>query len=30
VVIDPKTLQITGQIEAGPQPDGMAWANMPE
>lgn len=30
VMIDPKTLQIIGQIDAGPQPDGMAWANMPE
>jgi YVTN family beta-propeller protein len=30
VVIDPKTLQITGQIDAGPQPDGLAWANMPQ
>lgn len=30
IVIDPKTLEITGQIDAGPQPDGMAWANMPQ
>jgi hypothetical protein len=25
-VVDPKTLEITSQIDAGPQPDGMAWA----
>ncbi len=24
-VIDPKTLNITARIDAGPQPDGMAW-----
>jgi YVTN family beta-propeller protein len=29
-VIDPKRLEITGQIDAGPQPDGMAWAKGPE
>lgn len=26
-VIDPKTLEIVGKIDAGPQPDGMAWAH---
>jgi YVTN family beta-propeller protein len=26
-VIDPKTLEIVAKIDAGPQPDGMAWAN---
>ena len=25
-VIDPKTLQVVSHIDAGPQPDGMAWA----
>ncbi len=25
-VVDLKTLQITGKIEAGPQPDGLAWS----
>ncbi len=25
-VIDPKTLAIIGRIDAGPQPDGLAWA----
>jgi YVTN family beta-propeller protein len=25
-VIDPHTLEITGHIDAGPQPDGLAWA----
>jgi YVTN family beta-propeller protein len=26
VVIDLKSLEITGRIEAGKQPDGLAWA----
>lgn len=26
-VIDPKSLEITGRIDAGPQPDGMAWCS---
>jgi YVTN family beta-propeller protein len=26
VVVDLKTLEVTGQIDAGKQPDGMAWA----
>ena len=25
-VIDLKTLEVTGQIDAGKQPDGLAWA----
>jgi YVTN family beta-propeller protein len=25
-VVDLKTLEVTGQISAGKQPDGMAWA----
>jgi YVTN family beta-propeller protein len=25
-IIDLKTLEVTGQIDAGKQPDGMAWA----
>ena len=27
-VVDLKTLEITGKIDAGPQPDGMAWSIM--
>jgi YVTN family beta-propeller protein len=29
-VIDPKTLEMKGRIDAGPQPDGMAWALRPQ
>ena len=27
-VVDLKTLQITGKIDAGPQPDGLAWSTL--
>jgi YVTN family beta-propeller protein len=28
-VIDRKTLEVTGRIDAGHEPDGMAWAARP-